>query len=166
MDVGKLPTNGIDVPAGMMDLPRYKSHKTVWALKIASVVDCGTDTTTDETPIVEIHFESTGYAPMKINLRSKPTSSAGWYFVQYEDGYTSFSPAPQFEAGHTLEPKDFKGRVELEKRELDEKSDKLDSFRAGSIFQTLPEAEQERLNMQLSHMRAYSGVLADRIAAF
>jgi hypothetical protein len=57
-------------------------------------------------------------------------------------------------------------RVVTEKAELDEKIDKLDAFRAGTIFPTLPTEEQDRLNQQLSHMRAYSGVLADRIAAF
>jgi hypothetical protein len=57
-------------------------------------------------------------------------------------------------------------RVVSEKSELDIKIDKLDTFRAGSVFSTLPAEEQGRLNMQLSHMRAYSGILADRIAAF
>ena len=57
-------------------------------------------------------------------------------------------------------------RVVVEKSELDAKIEKLDSFRAGTIFQTLAAEEQDRLNMQLSHMRAYSGVLADRIEAF
>jgi len=53
-----------------------------------------------------------------------------------------------------------------EKKELDEKIEKLDAFRAGTIFSTLDEAEQGRLNQQLSFMRSYSGILADRIAAF
>lgn len=57
-------------------------------------------------------------------------------------------------------------RVVDEKEALDEKIDKLDAFRAGDIFSALVKDEQDRLNMQLSHMRAYSGVLADRIAAF
>jgi hypothetical protein len=57
-------------------------------------------------------------------------------------------------------------RVVTEKTELDEKIDKLDTFRAGKIFSTLPIDEQDRLNMQLSVMRQYSGILADRIAAF
>jgi hypothetical protein len=57
-------------------------------------------------------------------------------------------------------------RVVTEKNQLDEKIDKLDTFRAGTIFPTLPEDEQGRLNKQLSFMRSYSGVLADRIAAF
>jgi hypothetical protein len=57
-------------------------------------------------------------------------------------------------------------RVVVEKTELDDKIDKLDAFRAGTIFSSLPEDEQDRLNQQLSFMRSYSGVLADRIAAF
>jgi hypothetical protein len=164
--IGKLATNGVDVPAGLMDMPKYRSHKTVWALKIAAVVSCGTDTTTDENQIIELHFEGASYAPKRIGLRGKPTPESGWYMVQYEDGYVSFSPAPQFEAGNTLEPSDFRGRVKAEKSELDEKIEKLDSFRAVPFFATLAAAEQDRLNMQLSYMRAYSGILADRIAAF
>ena len=60
----------------------------------------------------------------------------------------------------------FQERVVAEKTELDEKIVKLDSFRAGKTFRTLPEDEQDRLNRQLSFMQQYSGVLADRIAAF
>lgn len=57
-------------------------------------------------------------------------------------------------------------RVVTEKSELDEKIEKLDTFRAGTIFPTLDEEEQKRLYAQLSFMRSYSGILADRIAAF
>lgn len=85
-----------------IEMPRYRSHKTVWALKIATVVSCGTDTTTDENPIVELHFEDQNYAPRRINLCGKPTPEAGWYMVQYKEGYISFSPAKQFEEGNAL----------------------------------------------------------------
>ena len=61
---------------------------------------------------------------------------------------------------------EFQERVVTEKAELDEKIDRLDTFRAGTVFPTLPSDEQDRLNKQLSFMRQYSGVLADRIAAF
>jgi hypothetical protein len=57
-------------------------------------------------------------------------------------------------------------RVVTEKRELDVEIEKLDDFRAGKIFPTLPAEEQDMMNRQLSYMRSYSGVLADRIAAF
>lgn len=89
--------------AGVMTpLPQYLSHKKVWALKISSVEDLGTDTTTDENPIVMVHFEDTTFEPRRFNLRGKPTPEAGWYYVQYPDGYESFSPAEAFDSGHTL----------------------------------------------------------------
>jgi hypothetical protein len=81
-------------------MPAYRSHKKVWALKITSVEDNGTDTTTEENPIVTVHFDSP-FAPQRFNLRGKPTPAPGWYMVQYEDGYTSFSPAEAFESGYT-----------------------------------------------------------------
>jgi hypothetical protein len=57
-------------------------------------------------------------------------------------------------------------RVLAEKAELDEKIDKLDIFRSSALFDSLPGEEQDRLNHQLSYMRAYFGILVDRIAAF
>lgn len=80
-------------------MPQYQSHKKVWSLKILSVAYLGTDTTTDENPIVEVFFEAP-FAPRKFNLRGKPTPEAGWYYVQYPDGYESFSPAQAFEEGY------------------------------------------------------------------
>jgi hypothetical protein len=83
-------------------MPQYQSHKRVWALKIRAVEDLGTDTTTDENPIVKVHFEDAAFAPRTFNLRGKPTPEAGWYYVQYgDDGYESFSPAKAFEEGYT-----------------------------------------------------------------
>jgi len=85
-----------------MPIPRYRCHKEVFALKIASVDSVGTDTTTDENPIVTIHFVEDGHSPRTVNLRGRPTPEAGWYYVIYEDGYASFSPAKAFEEGYTL----------------------------------------------------------------
>lgn len=58
-------------------------------------------------------------------------------------------------------------RVVVEKRELDEKLDKLKLFiETNSIFKTLPEDEQHRLNRQFDVMAEYSNILAQRIAVF
>jgi len=84
-----------------IEMPRYTSHKTVWALKIASIVNVGTDTTTDEGEIIEVHFVDARYASRRINIGHKPVPEAGWYLVQYADGYISFSPAKQFEEGNS-----------------------------------------------------------------
>lgn len=57
-------------------------------------------------------------------------------------------------------------RVVTEKKELDEKIAKLDAFRHGAIYLTLPQEERERLTRQYCHMKDYSNVLNERITAF
>ncbi len=60
----------------------------------------------------------------------------------------------------------YQERVVSEKRELDERGDKLDQFILSDRFGTLPAAEQERMKRQLEIMGKYSEVLGERIAAF
>lgn len=60
----------------------------------------------------------------------------------------------------------YQQRVVDEKRELDERGDKLDQFILSDRFGTLPAAEQERMKRQLEIMGKYSEVLGERIAAF
>lgn len=57
-------------------------------------------------------------------------------------------------------------RVADEKRELDEKREKLGAFKNTDIFASLPWQEQERLNTQAHIMTMYSAVLGERISAF
>jgi len=89
-------------PKAEVEMPLYERHKRVHALKIAHVEHLRTDTTTDENPIVRIHFVELGFAPIEMNLRGKPTPDVGWYYVVYEDGYKSFSPAKAFDEGYTF----------------------------------------------------------------
>ena len=98
----------------MVEMPRYKSHKTVWALKIASITVVGETTDTSESSIVRLEFESSCYAPRRVCLRGKPTPEVGWYLVQYEGDYFSFSPPEQFEKGNTLEVSDLPGDSTVE----------------------------------------------------
>lgn len=60
----------------------------------------------------------------------------------------------------------YQERVVTEKRELDERGDKLEQFILSDRFGTLPAAEQERMKRQLEIMGKYSEVLGERIAAF
>ena len=80
------------------EMPRYRSHKEVWALNIAAI---------------EIHEDASAtiapaddsYAPFK--------TDAGWakrftgaekdlgYYVVYKDGFKSWSPTKAFEEGYT-----------------------------------------------------------------
>jgi crAss001_48 related protein len=57
-------------------------------------------------------------------------------------------------------------RVVTEKTDLDDKRQKLTAFIGGDIYRTLDATEQSRLNRQLDAMTLYSGILAERIAAF
>ena len=77
-------------------MPRYQCHKKVWALKITGICPQNEDGTTDL--LVE-----DGFRPIIVSaewiLRNSP--HVGGYWVQYEDAYTSFSPALAFEEGYT-----------------------------------------------------------------
>lgn len=78
-------------------MPEYQSHKKVWALKIKKVHR-------DEWGIALV-FEEPRFAPRAFTtsqLKGKPDVQDGWYMVAYRDGYTSFSPAKEFEDGYTL----------------------------------------------------------------
>lgn len=57
-------------------------------------------------------------------------------------------------------------RVVEGKTELDAKLLNLKEFKKGPIYASLDQFEQERLDRQLGIMYSYSGVLAERIAAF
>jgi hypothetical protein len=76
------------------ELPRYRCHKEVWALKIKDIDPAFGII----TPVEE------GYAPFEVSedylVKHKPY--VGGYYVVYKDGYRSFSPAEAFEDGYTL----------------------------------------------------------------
>lgn len=87
-----------------IEMPCYQSHKKVWALKIERIErhDSGS---------AHLHFapidgfERRAFEPIEVPLyfMTKHDPQPGGYFVVYEDGYTSFSPAGPFEAGYTRE---------------------------------------------------------------
>lgn len=78
------------------ELPRYRSHKIVHALRIRRVVlmpgGSGVIVPADE-----------GYAAIDVSAAymDKHDPQAGGYYVVYADGYLSFSPAKAFEEGYT-----------------------------------------------------------------
>lgn len=79
-----------------MDLPTYKSHKTVQAVKIASIELRPADFHLLH-PVIDL------LSPVKVSddYVNKHQPQPGGYFVQYEDGYQSYSPATAFESGYT-----------------------------------------------------------------
>lgn len=74
------------------EMPRYKSHKQVWALEIA----------TADPLTCKLAFRDKGYAAIKTDAamwsRYKPVP--GDYYVVYDDGYKSFSPRKAFLDGY------------------------------------------------------------------
>ena len=79
------------------EMPKYQSHKQVWALKIETVTildDGGAD----------IVPADGNYGTFKVGKEyvEKHKPQEGGYYVQYEGGYDSWSPADAFEGGYTL----------------------------------------------------------------
>lgn len=82
------------------EMPRYKCHKEVWALKIKEIIASETTSTDGGAIIVP---EEEGYASFEVNgdYMRKHEPLPGGYYVVYNDGYKSFSPAKAFEEGYT-----------------------------------------------------------------
>lgn len=80
--------------------PQYQCHKKVWALKIT----CVTVGDPDQKGNVLLHFDGSGFTPRSVtsDWYVKHGAKPGGYWVQYEGGYESYSPADVFEAGYTL----------------------------------------------------------------
>ncbi|MGH9505216.1 MAG: hypothetical protein ACRD20_20375 [Terriglobales bacterium] len=79
-------------------MPSYVSHKRVWALKIEKVH------ADEDGQGIALQFEGNHFALRAFTtsqLEHKPVPEPGMYFVQYEGGYFSFSPAETFEKGYT-----------------------------------------------------------------
>lgn len=79
----------------MREMPRYQCHKKVWALKIKDV-----DTSSGKVVIMPADDD---YAPFEVSedWALKHSPQPGGYYVVYEGGYKSYSPAEAFEDGYT-----------------------------------------------------------------
>jgi hypothetical protein len=75
----------------MAEMPRYKCHKEVSALRIKEV--------SGNT----LSFWEPLFAPIEVDPKifSRYTPVPGDYYVVYDDGYKSISPAKPFQEGYT-----------------------------------------------------------------
>ena len=100
-------------PPEQMEMPRYKCHKEVWALKIAAIRPFGmwggSGSGTGFIPAVQGGYGATidpvddGYAPFNVTQEylDRHQPQVGGYYVIYKEGYQSYSPAKAFEDGYT-----------------------------------------------------------------
>lgn len=88
----------------MREMPRYQCHKQVWALKIKAIQFARADLQGMHRGPAVITPEDDGYGPFEVDERfvMKHQPQVGGYYVVYDDGYKSFSPADAFESGYTL----------------------------------------------------------------
>ena len=87
----------------MKEMPVYKSHKRVWALQIAELRGTGTREQEDDGSLWMLPAgEGFGEVRLSADYVIKHGPQVGGYYVVYDDGYKSFSPAKAFEEGYTL----------------------------------------------------------------
>lgn len=81
-----------------LEMPKYQSHKKVWALKIAGVeaTEDGTATIAPEEPGYDAFTTRSGWYD-----RFEGDESDLGYYVVYQDGFSSWSPSEAFESGYT-----------------------------------------------------------------
>ncbi|SAK98417.1 hypothetical protein AWB80_07515 [Caballeronia pedi] len=88
----------------MVEMPRYKCHKQVWALKIMKVEYDRPPLEGEPRGNATLTPEEKGYGPIFVGekwaMKNRP--QVGGYYVVYGDGYSSYSPADAFEKGYSL----------------------------------------------------------------
>jgi hypothetical protein len=149
-----------------IEMPKYKSHKEVWALKIKSIVRDGEGENRESDGSAIITPEEEGYAPFKVegDYLHKHKPQVGGYYVIYKDGYKSFSPSEAFEEGNSLiKETTFLDRLKAEQQELLDKVTKLAMFLNSDKVETLSDGNHLLLKQQLEVMNAYLNILIIRI---
>jgi hypothetical protein len=84
--------------------PAFRCHKIVQALKIVAIETVRPQVVDGGSSAYPARLKFDGpWAPIEVDASWVGTRrpQEGGYYVVYEDGYTSWSPAKQFEAGYT-----------------------------------------------------------------
>ncbi len=81
----------------MKSLNMYRSHKVVRAMLIINITDVLGDSST-----VTLHGGEGRFRNVSSEYVKKHAPTVGGYYVIYEDGYESYSPAEAFESGYLL----------------------------------------------------------------
>lgn len=83
------------------EMPQYQCHKKVWALKIMGISQSENHALNGWD--FKLVPEDDKFAPVIVTSEwlEKHAPKIGGYYVVYDDGYQSYSPAAAFEAGYT-----------------------------------------------------------------
>ena len=106
-DPGKIATRGVGGwcrVGGMRDthaLPKWRSHKVVEGFKITCIVLDQVPGGAAQLRGYDIRFDRKLQVLVLQPYVEKHAPRVGGYFVRYDDGYESFSPAAAFEGGYT-----------------------------------------------------------------
>jgi hypothetical protein len=87
------------------EMPKYECKKIVWALKIKSIeldADRANIENRETDGSAYLKPEEIGYGEIKLShdYMKKHEPHIGGYYVVYQDGYKSYSPAEPFEDGY------------------------------------------------------------------
>lgn len=157
-----------------IEVPRFRSHKVVEALRITGIEPTAEDGTVGilvTNPAGEASRVET--AP---GWQLKHLPDVGGYLVNYADGYLSYSPATAFEEGYTLisegavaevvdpDATTWLERLIAEEVDLEYRLRKLTDFIENSpTFAGLSDPERDQLLRQRVAMQAYHAILVERL---
>jgi hypothetical protein len=148
-------------------LPEFQSHKIVRAALILAVAlhDTGTGTLTLQIPSGENPAHKVDISVTSAYMQKHQPQVDG-YYVLYQDGYESFSPAEAFEEGYNaVTPTTFLDRLKAEYAQLVDRTFKLRDFIDHSpVFIALDPRDKDLLRAQLTIMAHYLVILDERVA--
>ena len=90
----------------IVELPRWQSHKVVTAAKIILVDMAGREDGPEGTIMLKVIAANGQEIVLDVESEvfSRGVPEVGDYYVQYDGGYESWSPAEAFEKGYTRLP--------------------------------------------------------------
>ena len=89
-------------PTASVQLPRWVCHKEVWGDRIREILPATPDDqrTTEGDTGMRWYLECGAVIVVTSSLIARGAPVVGDYFVQYDDGYQSWSPVKAFEDGY------------------------------------------------------------------
>ncbi len=85
------------------EMPKYRSVRDVWALKIKEVIRHPNDPESEEPPGATIVPADEGFAPFEVDHLFRSTQNptpGGYYVVRKDEGLKLFVPGDYFEANY------------------------------------------------------------------